>query len=230
MNREGWEMEFADRRSAADGHILIGGTGRAGTTLLVQYFTALGFDTGFTLERALGGVDEISKAGLEHPVGKYLAQGRQMAYVAKSPNFGTNLREYLDSGDLRIKHCIIPVRELSQAAESRRHVTRTAVASGKSPDDKQRGGIIARRKDGGKRQELLLAAQFHRFLFEMLHHDIPVHFLKFPEFARGHQDLYAALEPIMLEHGVSREESDRAFGRVVDPDLIHDFTATPPEQ
>lgn len=47
-------------------HILIGGTGRAGTTLLVQYFTALGFDTGFTLDQAMQRVDSISRAGLEH--------------------------------------------------------------------------------------------------------------------------------------------------------------------
>jgi hypothetical protein len=32
-------------------HILISGTGRAGTTFLVQLFTALGFDTGFDLNR-----------------------------------------------------------------------------------------------------------------------------------------------------------------------------------
>lgn len=33
---------------AGDGHIVITGTSRAGTTALVQRMTALGFDTGYT--------------------------------------------------------------------------------------------------------------------------------------------------------------------------------------
>lgn len=49
-----------DRRSTDDGHILIGGTGRAGTTLLVRWFTALGFDTGFTPEEVAGRRSAIS--------------------------------------------------------------------------------------------------------------------------------------------------------------------------
>lgn len=220
-------MEIADRRSAADGHILIGGTGRAGTTLLVQYFTALGFDTGFTLDQARGKVDPISKAGLEHPVRRVLGKGQQMAYVAKSPGFGKNLVPFLESGELKIKHCIIPMRELSDAAESRRHVTKQALAAGKKPDDKQRGGIIARRKGGAESasrdQELHLAIQFHRFLHTMVEHDVPLHFLRFPAFARGQQDVFAALEPILVEHGVTKQESDEAFASVADPDLIHDF-------
>lgn len=215
-------MTHADRKSAADGHILIGGTGRAGTTLLVQYFTALGFDTGFTLERALSRVDDISRSGLEHPYAKVKASGRRLAYVAKSPNYGQNLHDDLGSGALVVKHCIIPVRELSAAAESRRHVTRQAIAAGKSAEDKQRGGIVGG-PGADKRQERLLAVQFHRLVHTMLTFDVPIHFLKFPEFAKGQQDLYAALGPIMAEHGVTREESDAALEKVLRPDFINEF-------
>lgn len=220
-------METADRRSAADGHILIGGTGRAGTTLLVQYFTALGFDTGYTLEHALGRVDPISKAGLEHPVRRVLRQGKQMPYVAKSPSFGKNLVPFMNRGEIKIKHCIIPMREISAAAESRRHVNQQALETGKTIKDKQPGGLIAKRKggaeDGGRDQELHLAMQFHQFLYTMVDNEVPVHFLRFPAFARGEQDIFAALEPIMVEHGVTKEESDQAFTTVAKPDLIHEF-------
>ena len=219
-------MTYADRKSSADGHILIGGTGRAGTTLLVQYFTALGFDTGFSLERALSRVDPISRSGLEPPYGKVKAAGRRLAYVAKSPHYGKNLHDDLESGALVVKHCIIPVRELSAAAESRRHVTRQALASGKKPGDKQRGGIVGG-AGADKKQERLLAVQFHRLVHTMLTFDVPIHFLKFPEFAKGEQDLYAALGPIMAEHGVTREESDRALDLVLKPDFINDFKVAP---
>src|SRR4051794_24868013 len=216
-------VTHADRQSSADGHIIIGGTGRAGTTLLVQYFTALGFHTGWTIEKALKNVDAISRAGLEHPYNKVKESGRDLPYVAKSPHYGKNLHDDLATGSLRVKHCIIPVRELTAAVESRRHVTREALASGKSVEDKQRGGLV-----GGpaadKRQERVLAVQFHRLVHTMLTFDVPIHFMKFPEFARGQQDVYAALEPIMTEHGVSREESDAALQLVLRPDFIHDFT------
>ena len=214
-------MTHADRQSAADGHILIGGTGRAGTTLLVQYFTALGFDTGFSLERALSRVDDISRSGLEHPYKKGKAVGRRLAYVAKSPNYGQNLHDDLASGELVVKHCIIPVRELSAAAESRRHVTRQAIASGKT-GERQKGGVVGG-PGADKRQEKILAVQFHRLVHTMLTFDVPIHFLKFPEFAKGQQDLYAALGPIMSEHGVTREESDQALGLVLRPDFINEF-------
>ena len=52
-------------RKAKSGHIVITGTGRSGTTLLVQFFSALGFDTGYTLEQVKSQVDSRSKSGLE---------------------------------------------------------------------------------------------------------------------------------------------------------------------
>src|SRR5690349_8801831 len=42
-----------DRVSTDDGRIIIAGTGRAGTTFLIQLFTALGFGTGFSIEESL---------------------------------------------------------------------------------------------------------------------------------------------------------------------------------
>src|SRR4051794_6912891 len=188
----------------------------------MQYFTALGFDTGYTMERALSRVDAISRSGLEYPYNKAKAKGRRLAYVAKSPAYGRNLYADLSSGDLVVKHAIVPVRDLAAAAESRRHVTRQALASGKTEADKQKGGVVGGVK-ADKEQERLLAVQFHTFIHTMLTFDVPIHFLKFPDFAKGDQDLYAALGTIMTEHGVTREESDAAFELVLRPDFINDF-------
>lgn len=220
-------MPHTDRRSNADGHILIGGTGRAGTTLLIQYLTALGFDTGFTVEQTRARVDPISNAGLERPVNWVKSRGRRMPYVAKSPNFGRNLMGLLESGELKVRHCIIPMRELGEAAESRREVMRAAAAAGKAPDEKQPGGLVGRRHENSDEvQEQLLAVRFHQFLLAMVSYDVPVHFLRFPDFAAGRQDLFTALGPLLVEHGVTREESDDALADVLDPDLIHDFSGS----
>ena len=217
-------MTPADRKSAADGHILIGGTGRAGTTLLVQYFTALGFDTGFTLRRARRRVDPVSRAGLEHPYRKTLAAGRRLPYVAKSPKYGADLFDDLGSGRLRVKHCIVPVRELTAAAQSRRQVSRQSLASGKNVEDKQPGGIVG--APVGARQKRLLAVTFYKLVYTMVYYEVPIHFLKFPQFATGEQDLFDALEPVMTEHGVTRQESSDALAKVLRPEFVSEFRSS----
>lgn len=149
------------RTSAADGHILISGTGRAGTTLLVQYFTALGFDTGFTLERAMHTTDPIAKAGLEHGLDQALP------YVSKSPRYTDTLGANLDEG-LRVKWCLVPMRDLYSAAESRRRVHRAASSAGMDPVSHR--GALWNTTDSGE-QETKLADAWRRVVDASLIHD-----------------------------------------------------------
>jgi hypothetical protein len=213
-----------NRRDASGGHILIGGTGRAGTTLLVQWFTALGFDTGFDLDDALTRPDPISQGGLEHSLGRTLEVGVRMPYVAKSPWFGKKVGLYLDDGTLRVKAAIIPIRDLHEAAESRREVSRRAAEAGHDPS-KHPGGILgaAGYPQAAARQEQQLARRFFDLVSGLVRHDVPIYFLRFPDFARGEQDLYQALRPLMEAHGVGAEESDTALRRVLRPEFIHEF-------
>lgn len=206
-----------DRRSTDEGHILIGGTGRAGTTLLVRWFTELGFDTGFTAEDVAARVDPISHGGLEHSLGRTLARGQRLPYVAKSPFFGQHLRGYLELGELKVKCFILPMRDLVEAAESRRNVSRRAGLAGKDPA-KHPGGVVMTHQKRGQEQKL--AIHFYRLLHTLVDHDVPVRFLRFPDFAVGRQSLFDALAPLLLEHGVTRAQSDAALAAVVDPALL----------
>ena len=216
-----------DRRDASDGHILIGGTGRAGTTLLVQWFTALGFDTGFDLEQALTSPDPISHGGLEHSLARTIAAGTPLPYVAKSPWFGRKLRDYLDRDELRVKAAIVPMRDLHRAAESRRQVTRRAAEAGIA-SERHPGGVVGASKGGqAAKQEPQLARLFFDLVSALVDHDVPIYFLRFPDFARGRQDLYQALQPLLDAHGVTPVESRTALLQVVRPELIHEFPANP---
>lgn len=217
----------SDRRSSAEGHILIGGTGRAGTTLLVQWFTALGFDTGFDLEDAVAQVDPISHGGLEHSLRRTVDTGERLPYVAKSPWYGARLGDYLASGELRLRAGVIPVRDLFAAAESRRSVSQRAEEAGADPLKHPGGAIGAGR--GGRaalaKQEQKLARQFYDLVHTLVRHDVPIYFLRFPDFARGDQDLFVALRPLLEAHGVRAEEAASALDAVRRPELIHDFPA-----
>ena len=147
-----------DRRSRDDGHVLIGGTGRAGTTVLVQYFTVLGFDTGYTVDEAMARVDPISRGGLEHSLGR-----GNLAYVSKSPWFGNHLGERIETGELAVRWMIVPIRELHAAAESRREVSRRAEESGRDPHS-QPGGLSFGAKGKPKQQEQRLGVQLYRLV------------------------------------------------------------------
>jgi hypothetical protein len=203
------------RSSAADGRIIITGTGRTGTTFLVQLFTALGFDTGFTVEEALGEVDEISKAGLER-----VFLDRVNPYVIKSPLFIDELMEALESRRIQIHAAIIPMRDLFAAAESRRRVCAEAEARGKSgalhPGSLWHTQIP-------EQQEEELAIQFHKAVFSLMRFDVPVIFPEFPLLVRDPRYLFRKMQPLMEEHGVDQAEFLAAHARASRPDLIHDF-------
>lgn len=210
-------MAPTSRSGPGDGHLLITGTGRSGTTLLVEYFTALGFDTGFTQEQISRRIDDISHAGLETPLTR-----DPLPYVAKSPFYTGSLGKALDAGTVEVAACIVPMRDLFSAAESRRRVSAAAAAAGLDPES-ARGGLTFQAQKRPKKQEERLAVQFYKLIHTLVRHDVPTYFLNFPGFANGERDLYADLEPLLSSHGVTPEESAAALASVVQVDLITDF-------
>jgi hypothetical protein len=190
--------------------------------MLVQYFTALGFDTGFTLEQATTDVDPISLGGLEHSLGRTVRRGRPLPYVAKSPYFGRRLGEHLDQGDLDVRACIIPLRELRDAAESRRQVSARAEDAGLDPHD-QPGGVLRGRAASSRRQEDILAQRLYELLHVLSRHGVPTYLLHFPTFVNEPGALFLPLGSLLSEHDVTREESDAAHRLVADADRVHTF-------
>ncbi|WP_460811641.1 hypothetical protein [Nocardioides salsibiostraticola] len=202
------------------GNILIAGTGRAGTTLLVQYFTALGFETGYSFDEAMSKVDRISKSGLEHSLGRTVDQGKALPYVAKSPWIGPRMGELIGEGSLRVQACIVPMRDLADAAESRRRVSRLAEESGADPTSHP-GGVIHGKSRPNRSQEQKLALRFHQLMTSLARFQIPTYLLSFPHFATGEQSLFDGLRPLLEAHGVNAQESEDALARAANVELIH---------
>jgi hypothetical protein len=197
------------------GHIVIGGTGRAGTTLLVQIFTHLGFDTGFDRAASLQAVDEISHAGLEHSL-----HDAELPHVVKSPWFVDEIEKVLGEGTRQIEAAIIPIRRLYDAAESRRRVWREAMA--RELDPLAHPGTIWKTVDPGA-QEGILAIQLYNMMEALVAHEIPTYCISFPRFARDAEYLYRALQPIFAQHGVGRGEVLAQHERIADRRLVHEF-------
>jgi hypothetical protein len=215
-------IPLRDRVSAARGKIIIAGTGRTGTTFLVQLFTALGFGTGYSLEESLNFVDDISRAGLESAL-----VGEATPYVIKSPWFADQLAEALRYQRIDIYAALLPIRDLFSAAESRRRVYREA--SSRNLDPLTHPGSLWY-TDKPDNQEDALARQFYKTIFPLIQFEVPIYFLELPRLIRDPVYLFRKLRPLMSDHNVDQSEFLRAHRITARPELVHDFEHPDKEQ
>ncbi len=185
--------------------ILIAGTGRAGTTLLVQVLTDLGFDTGF--KRGIQANPE-ARAGLEKNV---LAPNSPR--VVKSPKLSVELAPLLKERKIEVEHVIVPVRNLDIAAASRVR----AAGYGKSLNAP--GGMLW----GSKRashQRSAVGDVLAQLVVTLTEYDVPHTFLYFPRFAHDAQYTFEKLGH--LDPSLSLDDYQRVLADRYRPDFVHE--------
>ena len=91
-------------------HLLIAGTGRAGTTFLVQYLAECGLDTHLARNQHPG-YDEDANAGLED----LLLDNPDAPYVVKSPWLYEYAERLLADREIVVDAVIIPMRSIVEA-------------------------------------------------------------------------------------------------------------------
>jgi hypothetical protein len=201
-------------------HVIISGTGRTGTTLLIQLLTKLGLDTGFTGDD--DHVYQTCNAGMEHSL-----TAEKVPYIIKNPDFCKTLEKALVTGNYRIDHTFIPVRDLFSAARSRIKVSeetpRYAIPKGLS---RAPGGLWGT-KDKSQ-QEDILVRKFFQLIYVIVRYDIPHTFLEFPRLALDPAYTYEKLKPILKDVGY--DEFAEIFQETSKPERINDFAAKSVEQ
>lgn len=190
-------------------HLLISGTGRAGTTFLVQLFTQLGLPTGF--KNSQDGIHTECNAGMEWPVEDIFK--KSAPYVMKSPGISEHIERILTTPGVVIDCMIIPIRDLYASAESRRANARRA------GNPKTAGGLWMTKKP--RRQEAALAIQLHYLVHALIKHDVPVIWLHFPRLVEDAEYLHDKLKPVLP--GIDLESFSQAFKIVSRPELVHVF-------
>lgn len=206
-------------------HVVITGTGRAGTTFLVELLTQLRLDTGFSVENMASAKYPDARAGLEHDI-----RENNCPYIVKSPWFCDHADEVVARPDIAIDHVFIPMRDLPAAAESRRYVSRVSAA--KLPLLKRLrrlfkrksfpGGLwITRSGKPGKQEEILLR-QVYQMMWAVADTNTPVTLLRFPRTVKDPGYLYDKLKPIL--GGIGYPEFSVAYEKVVHPELVHQFS------
>jgi len=191
-------------------HTIISGTGRAGTTFLMQLFTTLGLDTGYA--DATSGISSNCNAGMEWDI-----RSPDSHYLVKSPWLCDYLDSVLADGDVVIDRAIIPMRDLFSAAESRRDVERRSDAT-LFPDGIH-GGLW--HTVSPEKQEAVLIRQFYNILHTLTLHDIPTVLLHFPRIIGDPHYLFEKIRPVIPGIGIHRFLD--AFHEVARPELVHEF-------
>jgi len=184
--------------------VLITGTGRAGTTLLVQVLTDLGMDTGFTSDAL---VDEQARAGLEAPLDDPAGPR-----IVKSPTVIRRLGRLLASGTVELEHVIIPMRALDVAAASRVRQTKYGA------DLRTFGGLLGTRYATKQREALALLQ--YELVYVLATYDVPHTLLLFPRFASDWEYTHRKLG--FLDPNVPATRWREVFEARVVPGLIHE--------
>lgn len=202
-------------------HLLIAGTGRAGTSFLVRYLAELGLDTHVGRHAEASSWDENANAGLEDAA--CTDRGVDLPYVIKSPWLFEYIDELIADATFKLDAVIIPVRDLAEAAVSRSVIERRAIHESAPWMNKLEssweewahvpGGIVYSLNpiDQGR----LLAVGFHHLVQRLVAADVPATFLAFPRLVEDANYLFDKLRPLLpptTDEAVARA----AHGRVAD--------------
>ncbi len=189
-------------------HLIITGTGRCGTTFLVQLLTQLRLDTGFA--DTSSSVHPNCDAGMEWDIRQAGAP-----YIVKSPFLCGQLDSIMAGGGIANDHVIVPVRDLFAAAESRRDVqSRTTSSVQPIP-----GGLTG--VDRPEDQESELAMNFHELFVALAKWDIPHTLVSFPRIVNDPVYLFGKIKPLIGETDYAAFLE--AFTAVARPQIVHTF-------
>jgi hypothetical protein len=201
-------------------HLIIAGTGRAGTSFLVRYLTELGLDTTLARNGDRASWDAEANAGLEN----LLVSGANLPYVIKSPWISEYVEQILKEERFKIDAFIVPVRDLVEVATSRVVLEQRAIHQHNPwmADQLDRSWETYGHTPGGLVYSLnpldqarLLAVQFHQLVLRAAEAGIPLVFPVFPRIAADWEYLHKCLRPI-LPPEITEDLARAAHARVAD--------------
>jgi len=205
-------------------HLLVAGTGRAGTSLLVRYLDALGLETHITKADGQTVLFEDANAGLEDLI---LHGGENLPYVVKSPWLYQFADEVLENKDIKLDGVIIPIRNLVEAASSRTilelqnlHRTQEWMADESKTWDawgSAPGGTVFSLNPLD--QARLLAVGFHQLLDKLTNAGVPIYLLAFPRFTRDPEYLFSVLRGC-LPASVNFDQVKLVSESIVEPEKV----------
>ena len=220
----GLQAQDARPTHAKRRHLLIAGTGRAGTSFLVRFLAELGLETHIS-RFGEDPWDDAAQAGLEDlPVAAGL---ENLPYIFKTPWAYQFIEQMLADSAIAFDAVIIPMRDLVEAAASRSIVQLQAI-HGRAPwmaqmdntwedwGDTAGGAVFSLNPVD---QSRLLAAGFHRLVNRLVQAEVPLIFVAFPRMVQDTDYLIGKLRPV-IPASVTLEQARQSHRRVADAALV----------
>lgn len=207
-------------------HIVITGTGRSGTTFLIELLTQLGLETGFNASDIdiVSKKNHIARAGLEYDI-----RLPDCPFIVKSPWFCDHADEVITRDDVVIQHVFIPIRDLNAAAESRRHVARENISNLSlikrlkyliNPREFD-GGLVRTKSKSPGVQEGILLKKIYNLMLALSDNSLPMTFMRYPRIVKDCPYLFEKLKPALGD--ISYADFSKAFNKTARPELVHSF-------
>lgn len=186
-------------------YTLITGTGRAGTTFMVELFTFLKMPTGFNNKDTDQTQKTRAKAGLER--GNW-SPGIE---IIKTPYaiLRTNIMNFIKNK--KLKWIVVPLRKGEDVAKSR-----DAMGHG------QNGGYWAGAKN--KHEMKIINDDLLSNLFYLCaEHNIEIITVAFPRDVNDADYMYTRLEPIFKHYRINKDSFVNAHKIIANPSFVHSF-------
>ena len=203
-------------------HLLIAGTGRSGTSVLVKLLNACGLETALTkADQKNSAWHHDAQAGAETHI---YGDGRH-PYVIKSPWTYQFIRQILDDDNIVIDEVIIPVRKLTDAAASR--IVNELGAFRRAVPEIDRydvpwsdvgltaGGLVNSVEPID--QERILGRAFHILIETLEEKGVPYRIISYPRFVNEPDYAYDRLKHLFTHF--ARLQFDIVFGQIANPKL-----------
>lgn len=183
------------------GKIVITGTGRCGTSFLMHLFTALGFNTGYTLVECVWHLKRSKcDGGIEHSIG---TERFDKADIVKNPEWFYK-PELLD---FDIDYIVLPFRKLENVALSRAR-------------NNGYGGFHQGANDPDSQIKLDSKA-LYKFLEYTVGKDLKIIHLDFPRIVKDVDYLFIKLIECRLCTLDSFKRLKKAFNEIADSEKVH---------
>lgn len=188
--------------------IIIAGTGRAGTSVLIQLLTNLGFNTGYSVNEAAMSINkhENLNAGIEHG---FDGDRTDRSYIIKNPNlsFISNLKKF----KYGIDHVYIPIRDLISSAKSRELMSKIAW---------QGYGGLTCAEPSAENQMKHNAMLIYNLVDHLESNGIPYSFISFPKLVEAPNYLFNKLSLLMQQKSIDYSKFKGEFDNIMKIDKV----------
>lgn len=193
-------------------HSVITGTGRSGTSFIVELLTRLGVDTGFDASNIQKHKYADAEAGMEINLLNLV----NPPYLVKDPSFTEYFSKVIEREDLLLEHVFVVLRDLKAAAGSRKHVEertdKSLYKAGGLP-----GGFSG--AENVEEQEQVLLTRIFELSLQLASTDCQVTLLSYPLLVENPEYLYEKLTPLL--NGIGKSKFLEIFHIIVDKKKVH---------